>query len=270
MRIFNKDGEVVDKASKQGMQGVRPYHTHDISPLRKGLRLTPEYGVDSERFYGRIDLQQRVATSSPCVTMSSPGSKKRKPVKSNPMRNIRTLFAPLIAAFLVACAPDADAPKKSEVLKIGLVDPQRAYKESIAGRETLRILADASDRLQNEVKELFEDSKKDKSGDAQKRFQEAQIIYRSIMTEEQRRLTQILEAHFLKTIAEFRQKGGYAVILTRDAAPAYDFGLDVTDRVIADMNLSGVDLRPPQLKERGNLQPSHAPDPTIDDKKSTP
>ncbi|MCK9240953.1 type II toxin-antitoxin system death-on-curing family toxin [Desulfocurvus sp.] len=51
---IHKDGEVVQRIIKQGIQGFRPYHTDYIAGLRKRLGLTPEFGIDSEAFYGRI------------------------------------------------------------------------------------------------------------------------------------------------------------------------------------------------------------------------
>jgi death-on-curing protein len=48
-----KDGKPVEKIIKQGIKGFRPYHTDYISGLRKRLNLTPEYGVDSGKFYGQ-------------------------------------------------------------------------------------------------------------------------------------------------------------------------------------------------------------------------
>lgn len=47
-----KDGEHVTRIIKQGIKGFRPYHTDYVSELRKRLKLTPEHGIDSARFYG--------------------------------------------------------------------------------------------------------------------------------------------------------------------------------------------------------------------------
>ncbi|MGL4262193.1 MAG: type II toxin-antitoxin system death-on-curing family toxin [Afipia sp.] len=48
-----KDGARVERIIKQGIKGFRPYHTDYIWGLRKRLNLTPDYGVDSVRFYGQ-------------------------------------------------------------------------------------------------------------------------------------------------------------------------------------------------------------------------
>ena len=56
-----KNGVFVTKVIKQGIQGFRPYHTHYIADLRKRLKLTPEYGVDSDRFYGNKGLKESVS-----------------------------------------------------------------------------------------------------------------------------------------------------------------------------------------------------------------
>lgn len=47
-----KDGKPVERIIKQGIKGFRPYHTDYIANLRKRLNLTPEYGIDSAKFYG--------------------------------------------------------------------------------------------------------------------------------------------------------------------------------------------------------------------------
>ena len=70
-----KDGVRVEKVIKQGIKGFRPYHTDYIAGLRKRLNLTPEHGIDSQKFYGnkgssntasqfielRIDVMTRLA-----------------------------------------------------------------------------------------------------------------------------------------------------------------------------------------------------------------
>lgn len=56
-----KNEQFVTKIIKQGVQGFRPYHTHYIAELRKRLKLTPEYGIDSDRFYGAKALRESVS-----------------------------------------------------------------------------------------------------------------------------------------------------------------------------------------------------------------
>jgi death on curing protein len=56
-----KNGKFVTKVIKQGIQGFRPYHTRYVAELRKRLKLTPEYGIDSDRFYGKKGLKDSVS-----------------------------------------------------------------------------------------------------------------------------------------------------------------------------------------------------------------
>jgi death-on-curing protein len=56
-----KDGDVVERVSKQGIKGFRPYHTDYISELRKRLALTPANGVDSALFYGHKGVGNNAA-----------------------------------------------------------------------------------------------------------------------------------------------------------------------------------------------------------------
>ncbi len=56
-----KNGNFKTKIIKQGVQGFRPYHTHYIAELRKRLKLTPEYGVDSDKFYGKKGLKESIS-----------------------------------------------------------------------------------------------------------------------------------------------------------------------------------------------------------------
>jgi death-on-curing protein len=58
---IHKNGRFVAKIIKQGIQGFRPYHTHYVAELRKRLKLTPEYGIDSDRFYGKKGLTDSVS-----------------------------------------------------------------------------------------------------------------------------------------------------------------------------------------------------------------
>ena len=58
---ITKGDEVITKVIKQGIQGFRPYHTHYIAELRKRLKLTPEYGVDSDRFYQSKNIDDSIS-----------------------------------------------------------------------------------------------------------------------------------------------------------------------------------------------------------------
>lgn len=51
-----KDGEIVETILKKGTQGFEEYDPQYISELRKRLDLTPEFGIDSARFYGQKGL----------------------------------------------------------------------------------------------------------------------------------------------------------------------------------------------------------------------
>lgn len=60
--FIRKDGSTVERVIKQGIQGLRPYHTDYIARLRKKLGLTVTDGVDSDAFYGRKGLKDEVAS----------------------------------------------------------------------------------------------------------------------------------------------------------------------------------------------------------------
>ncbi|MCM0021927.1 MAG: Fic family protein [Tagaea sp.] len=53
-----RDGIIVERVKKEGIKGFRPYHTDYVSGLRKRLGLTPENGIDSDKFYGHKGLRE--------------------------------------------------------------------------------------------------------------------------------------------------------------------------------------------------------------------
>jgi len=53
-----KDGTVVERILKKGTQGFQDYDEQYISGIRKRLELTPEFGIDSARFYGQKGLSE--------------------------------------------------------------------------------------------------------------------------------------------------------------------------------------------------------------------
>lgn len=61
MLSIYRHGIYMTRVIKQGIHGFRPYHTHYVAELRKRLKLTPEYGVDSDRFYGKKGLKDSVS-----------------------------------------------------------------------------------------------------------------------------------------------------------------------------------------------------------------
>lgn len=55
-----KDGEVVTKILKKGAKGKEDYDKQYIQRLRKNLKLTPDYGVDSFSFYGEKGVTDKL------------------------------------------------------------------------------------------------------------------------------------------------------------------------------------------------------------------
>lgn len=55
---IKKDGEIVTTILKKGVQGFEEYDQAYIGELRKRLKLTDEYGIDSTRFYGQKGLSE--------------------------------------------------------------------------------------------------------------------------------------------------------------------------------------------------------------------
>ena len=58
--IETESGLRKEKIIKKGTQGIEPYDPVYIAGLRKRLRLTEDYGYDSERFYGNKGLEESI------------------------------------------------------------------------------------------------------------------------------------------------------------------------------------------------------------------
>jgi death-on-curing protein len=56
---IKRDGIVIQTIIKQGIKGFKPYHTDYVWGLRKRLELTPENGIDSDRFYGEKSAESQ-------------------------------------------------------------------------------------------------------------------------------------------------------------------------------------------------------------------
>ncbi len=55
--LYQKNGKEVEKIIKRGKQGFDDYDHLYIAELRKRLNLTPDYGIDSARFYGERGIE---------------------------------------------------------------------------------------------------------------------------------------------------------------------------------------------------------------------
>jgi death-on-curing protein len=71
---IKKDNEIVLRIIKQGIHGLRPYHTDYVAGMRKKLGLTVMNGFDSDRFYGRKGLTDDV--TSEVIELRSEALKK--------------------------------------------------------------------------------------------------------------------------------------------------------------------------------------------------
>lgn len=58
LKVIDKNGNEVEKVLKRGAGGHGDYDAQYIAELRKRLHLTPEYNVDSARFYGQKGIAE--------------------------------------------------------------------------------------------------------------------------------------------------------------------------------------------------------------------
>ncbi|GAB7079802.1 OmpH family outer membrane protein [Megalodesulfovibrio paquesii] len=152
-----------------------------------------------------------------------------------------------------AAAP-APASTKAAAMSLAVVDENRLYEESTLGMAAQKIMTEANEKLQAELR-AFQEAKKDNATDADAdEFRKAAQAYQGIMRSAQTALFEQLHAKVVEAIATYRQQKGLELILSKENVLAYGTQADVTEEVLALVNALPVDdLKGPELKDKNNL-----------------
>ena len=155
------------------------------------------------------------------------------------MKRIFAIFtcAMITMLLLVGC-------KQESGPTIGVVDMERAYQSNKATASIMKYLEAKQAPLAVQVNAALEAMKKDQNEETVKAYNQVMSSAQATMQMEQQRLVPILNEAFNKVLEEYRAKKGLTVILNKQMAPAVAESADVTDDIIAAMDLVELNLEP--------------------------
>lgn len=131
--------------------------------------------------------------------------------------------------------------------KVAVINPDRVFQESNAVKSGMTYLETLSNELQDELVAAQEAGRKDRNqknaqAALQARVNEAQQRY----GEEQQKVMNQVNAMYLRALETCRSKERIAVVVTSEAALSYDAKIDITQKVIEEINRSAVSFSNPK------------------------
>lgn len=129
--------------------------------------------------------------------------------------------------------------------KVAVINTEKVFAENNAVVKAGTKYLDAlSEELQEELLAAQDEmkksrNKKDAQAKMQKRVAEAQQRY----GEAHQEVMSKVNAIYMNALEECRKKGRYSAIVVSDAVPSYDPKIDVTQKIIDEMNKSSVTFK---------------------------
>jgi len=149
-------------------------------------------------------------------------------------------LALLLSVMLFACQQGDNAAQP----KLAVVDMTRVMRDSDPGKAGVKFLESLQGDIQtklNDLQKRLEANPKDV--DAQKELQAVYMSAQQRMQAEQQNVVNQLYDVIQREINAYRTEKGYAVIISSEAAAAFDSKSDVTNEVLERVNKQKVDFK---------------------------
>lgn len=163
------------------------------------------------------------------------------------MRIFSALALTLILAFSVAGCTGS---------KIAVVDPARLFQESAPGKAGIEHLKQIESAMQAQLQVaqgLIEKAPNDEALRA--RFQKTFLGYQQLVTAEQQKVVESINALMQKTLDAYRTKNSYAVIMGTEGLLSFDPKVDVTAEIIKEMDLAKLTFEQVKLEPLNPEEP---------------
>lgn len=132
--------------------------------------------------------------------------------------------------------------------RVAIVNTDMVYKDSAAsekGTEYLRNLSSGMQTTYEAAQTKIEAAKgKDAKAAAEAEMQQALMEMQQRLNAEQQQVVTVLSEAFKKAMDACRVKGKFDLIIPAEAAISYDPAIDVTARVIEEMNAMPIEFTP--------------------------
>ena len=129
--------------------------------------------------------------------------------------------------------------------KVAVVDMARVMRDSEPGKAGVKFLESLQGDMQtklNDIQQRLEANPKD--AEAQKELQAVYMSAQQRMQVEQQNVVNLLYDTIQRVINTYRTEKGYAIIISTEAAAAYDSKSDVTNEVLDLVNKQKLEFKP--------------------------
>ena len=148
----------------------------------------------------------------------------------------------LLLSFMLFACQQADNNAQP---KVAVVDMARVMRDSELGKAGVKFLESLQGDMQtklNDIQQRLEANPKD--AEAQKELQAVYMSAQQRMQVEQQNVVNLLYDTIQRVINTYRTEKGYAIIISTEAAAAYDSKSDVTNEVLDLVNKQKLEFKP--------------------------
>lgn len=148
----------------------------------------------------------------------------------------------LLLSFMLFACQQADNNAQP---KVAVVDMARVMRDSELGKAGVKFLESLQGDMQtklNDIQQRLEANPKDL--EAQKEMQAVYMSAQQRMQVEQQNVVNLLYDTIQRVINTYRTEKGYALIISTEAAAAYDSKSDVTNEVLELVNKQKLEFKP--------------------------
>ena len=148
----------------------------------------------------------------------------------------------LLLSFMLFACQQADNNAQP---KMAVVDMARVMRDSELGKAGVKFLESLQGDMQtklNDIQQRLEANPKD--AEAQKELQAVYMAAQQRMQVEQQNVVNLLYDTIQRVINTYRTEKGYAIIISTEAAAAYDSKSDVTNEVLDLVNKQKLEFKP--------------------------
>jgi len=130
-----------------------------------------------------------------------------------------------------------------QVSTVGVVDAKAVFETSKLAVSGMEYLQAMGGNMEKELRELQAGLGQNATQETQKAFQDAVAKSQSDFGQVQQRIAGTLQERFLAIVEETRKAEGLEVILAKDGVVAFAPAVDVTEKVLAEMDKETVDFK---------------------------
>ena len=129
--------------------------------------------------------------------------------------------------------------------RLAIVNTDMVYQKSAASEKGTEYIRNVTTELEKELRAVEEKAQKAKDKKAvQAELQQALMGIQQRFNAEQQQVMTVLSEAYRKALEACRAKYGFDIIMSTELALSYDPSVDITDKVMEEMNAQPLEFKP--------------------------